>query len=95
METLDENLKLEMWFIDLAIRNAFTDHDIKIDDITYSRYYGISNLEIPEKFTTVDADGDGYISFDEVLETIDRFFEFESTFSTNDIYELNEFFFAQ
>jgi len=67
----------------------------KIDDITYSRYYGISNLEIPDKFRTVDNDGDGYISFDEVLDTIDEFFEFESTLSTDDIYELNEFFFAQ
>lgn len=73
--------------IDLYIR--------KIDEITYSKYYGISNLEIPEKFKGLDKDGDGYISFDEVLDTIDEFFEFESTMKSDDIYELNEFFFAQ
>jgi len=36
MEAPDENLKLEIWFIDLAIRKAFSDHDIKIDDITWN-----------------------------------------------------------
>ena len=84
---LDNSSAVPRKDIDLYIR--------KIDDITYSKYYGISNLEIPEKFKTVDSDGDGYISFDEVLDTIDKFFEFESTLSTEDIYELNEFFFAQ
>lgn len=73
--------------IDLYIR--------KIDDITYSRYYGVSNLEIPPKFKMLDTDGDGYISFDEVMDMIDEFFEFKSMFTTEDVYELNEFFFAQ
>jgi hypothetical protein len=84
----------------LSQENAVARKDVdlyirKIDDITYSKYYGISNLEIPPKFKVADNDGDGYISFDEVLDMIDKFFEFESTFSTEDIYELNEFFFAQ
>ena len=44
METLDENLKLEIWFIDLAIRKAFSDHDIKIDDITWNPHrIGMTN----------------------------------------------------
>ena len=67
----------------------------KISDITYSRYYGVSNLEIPKKFLNVDKDGDGYISFDEVLDSIDDFFDFKSNLTSDDIYELNEFFFAQ
>lgn len=57
------------------------------------RRYG--SVEIPEKFKSLDIDGDGYISFDEVLRAIDAFFDFENELSTQDIYELNEFFFAQ
>ena len=52
-------------------------------------------VEIPEKFKLLDADKDGYISFDEVLKTIDAFFDFDTDLSTQDIYELNDFFFEQ
>ncbi|NJM16582.1 MAG: EF-hand domain-containing protein [Bacteroidales bacterium] len=57
-----------------------------------SRY---GNLIVPQKFKKVDTDADGYISFEEVLETIDQFFDFGSDLSTDEIYELNEFFFSQ
>ena len=50
---------------------------------------------IPDKFRVVDADGDGYISFDEVIRTVDDFFTGNNNFSTDDIYELNAYFFAQ
>lgn len=50
---------------------------------------------IPEKFMGVDTDKDGYISFDEMLKEIDRFFDFESDLTTDDIYELNSYFFSQ
>jgi len=52
-------------------------------------------LAIPEKFTRVDTDADKYISFDEMLREIDKFFDFESTYTASDIYELNTFFFTQ
>jgi len=55
------------------------------------RQYG----EIPPKFKTLDTDGDGYISFDEVLRAIDAFFDFDNDLTTEDIYELNDFFFSQ
>jgi hypothetical protein len=55
----------------------------------------LGSVEIPEKFKAVDADGDGYISFDEVLKTIDSFFDFDTELTTEDIYELNDFFFSQ
>jgi opacity protein-like surface antigen len=55
----------------------------------------LGQTDIPEKFKTLDEDKDGYISFDEVLKAIDSFFDFESELSTQDIYELNDFFFAQ
>ena len=50
---------------------------------------------IPDKFRTVDADGDGYISFDEVIHTVDDYFTGNNSFTPDDIYELNAFFFAQ
>ena len=62
---------------------------------SYSRYEGAKYEEIPEKFKKVDADGDGYISFDEILDEIDNYFDFESDLESDDIYELNNFFFSQ
>lgn len=53
------------------------------------------NVPIPPKFKGVDKDLDGYISFDEVLKAIDAFFDFDTELNTQDVYELNEFFFAQ
>jgi len=57
----------------------------------YRRFY----KNIPAKFKSVDADGDDYISLDELLQTIDNFFEADSQMSVDDLYELNEFFFIQ
>lgn len=54
-----------------------------------------SGVPIPDKFKQVDADKDNYISFDEMLKEIDRYFDFESSLTASDIYELNSFFFAQ
>lgn len=59
----------------------------------YSNQEG--NLEIPEKFRKVDANGDGEISYDELVGAIDRYFNGQSDFNASDIYELNDFFFAQ
>ena len=50
---------------------------------------------IPDKFKSVDTDKDNYISFDEMLKEIDRYFDFTSQLSATDIYELNSFFFSQ
>jgi hypothetical protein len=55
----------------------------------------LGSVVIPDKFKSVDADGDGYVSFDEVLKTIDSFFDFDNDLTTQDIYELNDFFFSQ
>lgn len=51
--------------------------------------------EIPEKFKPLDTDGDGTISYKELLDAINNFFDFESELTAQDIYELNDFFFAQ
>lgn len=50
---------------------------------------------IPEKFKPVDLDGDRYISFDELLKIIADFFDEKNKFTTEDINELNSFFFTQ
>lgn len=62
---------------------------------SYSRYERATYEEIPEKFLKVDTDGDGYVSFDEILDEIDNFFDFGSELNSDDIYELNDFFFSQ
>lgn len=56
---------------------------------------GTAALPIPDKFQRVDRDKDGYISFDELLKTIDDYFDSVDTYSTDDIKELNDFFFEQ
>jgi len=52
-------------------------------------------MPIPGKFKAVDADGDGYISFDELVKAINDFFDSSSTLTSKDINELQEFFFEQ
>ncbi len=51
--------------------------------------------EVPDKFKNLDADGDEYISFEELLQAIDQYFDNRLKLDVNDIYELNNFFFAQ
>lgn len=56
---------------------------------------GRKGQPIPEKFKSLDTDGDNYISFDEMLKEIDRYFDFDSRLSAPEIFELNTFFFSQ
>jgi hypothetical protein len=51
--------------------------------------------EIPEKFISLDLDEDKYISFDELLQAIDGYFDGQLDLSVEEIYELNNFFFSQ
>jgi hypothetical protein len=62
---------------------------------SYNNYKKMTSKEIPEKFINIDIDNDGYISYEEMMNTIDEFFEFESNLTSDDIYELNDFFFSQ
>jgi hypothetical protein len=82
----------------LDMSSAVSRQDIELyirTPSSYSSYKNITTEEIPPKFKQVDSDDDGYISFDEILDEIDNFFDFNSNLSTEDIYELNNFFFAQ
>jgi len=67
--------------------------DLYINQGTAGRRTG--KTTIPDKFKPVDTDRDGYISFEEMLKEIDKFFDFQSNLKTEDIYELNSFFFSQ
>jgi hypothetical protein len=62
---------------------------------SYANYQKRAFKNIPEKFKHIDLDKDGYISFDEMMDGVDSFFDFDSDLNTDDIYELNEFFFSQ
>lgn len=62
---------------------------------SYSNYGKAGTKQIPDKFKKVDTDADGYISFDEMMNSIDSFFDFDSSLNIEDIYELNDFFFSQ
>lgn len=62
---------------------------------TYSGYTPGRYQEIPERFRFLDTDGDGYISFEELIRAINIFFDGEYGLTVQDIYELNDFFFSQ
>ena len=51
--------------------------------------------EIPAKFKFLDKDKDSYISFEELLNAIDAYFDNKVNFNVEDVYELNNFFFEQ
>jgi hypothetical protein len=64
-------------------------------DIISGQYELPSTVEIPENFQSLDTDGDGYLSFDELLQVIDKYFDFQLDLDVDEIRQLNEFFFSQ
>ena len=54
-----------------------------------------SSQEIPGRFLSLDEDGDGYISFDELLKTVDLYFDFQLELDIDGLRDLNDFFFSQ
>lgn len=54
-----------------------------------------SAVEMPENFVSLDVDGDGYFSFDELILAIDKYFDIQIDMDVEELRELNEFFFAQ
>lgn len=63
---------------------------------TIGKTYVKKSIEvIPDKFKNLDTDGDDYISFEELLQVIDNYFDQKLNLSVEDIYELNNFFFEQ
>ncbi len=60
-----------------------------------NNYRLASASEIPERYKPLDSNGDGYISFEELLKTIDKYFDFQLDLSLDELREVNEFFFSQ
>ncbi len=60
-----------------------------------SEYRLGASRPIPEKFKLLDEDGDGYISFDELLVAVDHYFDFQLDLNIDEVRELNDFFFSQ
>jgi Ca2+-binding EF-hand superfamily protein len=60
-----------------------------------SEYKMGASRPIPEAFKLLDEDGNGYISFDELLVAIDLYFDFKLDLSIVEVRELNDFFFSQ
>ena len=54
-----------------------------------------SSVDIPENFVSLDVDGDGYLSFDELILVIDKYFDSQLDMNIEEVRDLNEFFFAQ
>jgi hypothetical protein len=54
-----------------------------------------SDAEIPERFAPLDTDEDGYLSFEELLKTIDEYFDYQLDLSLEELRQVNEFFFSQ
>jgi len=50
---------------------------------------------IPAKFQALDADGDGELSFEELLRVIDSYFDLQMDLDLEEIRQLNDFFFSQ
>jgi len=90
---LDEGKLSEMF----EQKNAVLRKEIRVVPVApiWTRNITYTPGIIPDKFKAVDADGDGYVSFTELLKTIDDYFDEKTTLNSDDIYELNNFFFSQ
>jgi len=81
----------------LEIRDLAMERE-KVEDylfVTRGEYRLRSRNEIPEEYKELDMDEDGYLSFDELLKTIDKYFDFQMELSLDELRQVNEFFFSQ
>jgi hypothetical protein len=86
---------------DFAASMQLRDHAMGREDveeymaIIRGEYSLESSVNIPEKFISLDIDEDGYLSFDELLLVIDKFFDFQMELNVEEVRDLNTFFFDQ
>lgn len=64
-------------------------------EIIMGEYRLSSAVEIPEQFKPLDENNDGYISFNELLKTVDLYFDFQVDLDLEELRQVNEFFFSQ
>ncbi len=87
----------ESFMASMELRNIAMDREDVEDYMTIisGEYKLSSDVEIPEKFQSLDIDGDGYLSFDELLQVIDKYFDFQLDLDVEEVRILNDFFFSQ
>ncbi len=64
-------------------------------DMIRGEYRVAPAVEIPDRFKPLDENGDSYISFEELLKTVDLYFDYQLDLSLEELRELNQFFFSQ
>lgn len=79
----------------MAIREAVPRDQVHLYVSAQDQQERMTLDDLPEKFHILDTDGDGYFSFDELLFSIDEFFDYRSFMSTEEVYQVINFFFAQ
>ncbi len=81
----------------IAIRNDAMqrDHVLAYMAMIRSGYRLSSATVIPDQFQSLDTDEDGYLSFDELLKSIDQFFDYQLELDLNELRQVNDFFFSQ
>ena len=90
---VNENTVVEL-LNEVAIRRSDVESYLMMHRMQNKARRG-ENLPIPDKFKRLDINNDGYISFDELLKSINDFFDDISPYSPIDINELIDFFFVQ
>ncbi len=91
-ESLPEDSLLTPHFLEPAVSRKMLAYYLPVPETATGRY---AQAGIPEIFREFDNDGDSYISFDELLGAIDRYFDYETSLDTQGIYDLINFFFSQ
>jgi hypothetical protein len=69
------------------------DEVAEYDAIIRGQYQLDHEVEIPENFQSLDTDGDGTLSFEELLQIIDLYFDYQ--LDLDEVRQLNDFFFSQ
>jgi len=79
----------------LATREAVLRSELDLYTSPEDQQEQMSLTDLDEKFHVLDTDSDGYLSFDELLVSIDEFFDYQSFMDTDEVYMIINFFFAQ
>ncbi len=79
----------------LATREAVSRSELHLYMSPEGQQKQMSLSDLDEKFHVLDANSDAYLSFDELLISIDEFFDYQSFMDTDEVYLIINFFFAQ
>lgn len=91
--TMEEEAFLEI--LELRDKAMSRESAEEFNSVISGEYRPPAQAAIPEKFRSLDTDGDGYLSFDELLRGIDQYFDSQLDLDLEEIRQLNDFFFSQ